>query len=75
MDSIDDINNVYCIYNSSRYDFDNINNAIDWWHNTYPIQEVYDYNLYYTKLIKSIKGFVIERNSRQFNNIRWHRKE
>lgn len=75
LDCIDTINDVYCIYNDYRYDFDNIKNAIDWWHNTYPIQDVYDYDLYYTKLIKSIKGFVVERNSRQFNNIRWYRKE
>lgn len=75
LDKIDTINNVFCTYNTIKYEFDTIEEAIKWWHNTYPIQEKFDYDVYYNKLIKSIKGFVIERHSRQFNNIHWYRKE
>lgn len=73
-----DINNntkVYCIFNNKQYDFDNLFDAIKWWHINYPISSEYEENVYIDKLIKNIKGFEISYHSIVYNNIQWYRKE
>ena len=50
--------------------------AITWWHENYPLKNSkFNKERYITKLIKNIKGFVIEYQSIQYNNIKWYRKE
>lgn len=71
----EDINAVYCIYKDKQYDFDNITNAISWWHLNYPIMKELDYNVYQEKLYKNINGFKILRNSIKYDKIQWFRKE
>ena len=71
----DDISSVYCIYNETQYEFDNIHDAIIWWHSNYPIMKELNFKVYQEKLIKNINGFAILRNSVKYDKIQWFRKE
>ena len=66
---------IYCLFNNTRYDFDNINQASEWWHKNYPITDTFDLSLYKIKIEKSIKGFTNMYKSVVFDKIKWYRKE
>lgn len=67
---------VYCIYDNNKYEFNNMIDAITWWHENYPLKNSeFNKERYITKLIKNIKGYIIEYQSIQYNNIKWYRKE
>ena len=65
---------VYCIFENTRYDFPNIEQAAEWWFENYPLSEDYNRLRYITKIHKSIKGFDITYKGWIFNKIKWFKK-
>lgn len=73
--NISNKDSIYCIFNNIKYDFDNINQAAEWWHKNYPITDNFDLSLYKNKIEKSIKGYTNMYKSIIFDKIQWYRKE